>query len=115
MFLWGYFGVLFSAILLWIITIRVTKDEQGLDWWDCLRWVAGAYVAGLAVRVLCHVVHLPDVVGLVLQIIVGLTVLDRILAGQFGGEQALRIVIYYAGIRVLFALPFLLMWYLSRN
>ena len=101
--------------MLWYIIVRVTKSEEGLDYWDAGRWVAGAYLAGFAVRVLTHAAGLPDVLAVVLQIIVGLTVLDWLLKGQYGGEQAFRIVTIFVGVRILFALPWLLVWYLSFN
>ena len=115
MFLWAYFGFIFSAILLWIIIIRVTKDEYGPDWWDAARWIAGAYLAAFAVRLIAMAIGLPEVIALVLYVIVGLTVLDLTLKGQYGGEQAIRIVLIYVVVRVIFAVPWVLMWYLSRN
>ena len=115
MFLWAYLSVGFSAILLWFITIRVTRNEEGSDWWDCAMWVAGAYVVGFVVRGLTYVVHLPEPIGLVLQIIVGLAVLDWFLRGQYGKEKAFEIVAIFLGVRILFALPWVIMWYVSIN
>ena len=113
MFLGAYIGFLFSGIVLWLITIRVTRDEEGLDWWDCALWVGGSYVAALVVRLLTSWMHLPDVVRIVLGIIVGLAVLDWFLRGQYGKEKAFEIVAIFVGIRILFALPWIIMWYVS--
>ncbi len=115
MFLGAYIGFLFSGVLLWLITIRVTRDEEGLDWWDCAMWVAGSYFAAFVVRILTSWIHLPDVVQLVLEIIVGLAVLDWFLRGQFGKKMAFEIIAIYLGIRVLVALPWLIVWYMSKT
>ena len=113
MFLWGYFGFAVSAIILWLITIRVTRNEEGLDWLDCAGWVAGSYVGAFAVRGLGYLLHLPEVVTLVLAIIAGLTVLDWFLRGQYGQENATKIIAIFIAIRILFALPWIIVWFLS--
>jgi hypothetical protein len=113
MFLGAYIGFLFSGILLWFITIRVTRDEEGLDWWDCALWVAGAYVAALAVHILTSWIHLPGAIQLVLEILAGLAVLDWFLRGQFGKTKAFEIIAIFIGIRILFALPWIAMWVVS--
>ena len=113
MFLWGYFSFAISAIVLWVITIRVTRNEEGLDWWDCALWIGGAHVAALVVRAFGYFAHLPEALTLVLQIVTGLAVLDWFLKGQYGKEKAFEIVAIFVGVRILFALPWVLMWLLS--
>ena len=108
MFMWGYIRFLLSAVVLWFIIIRITKDEQGVDWQDAAKWLAYSYLASIAAFGLAVLVGVPPMVAALPSLGIGVIVLAYVLKAQYGGDKTAHIIIAYLVVRLIFSLPRLL-------